>query len=304
MSLPNARGVWAPALTPITTAGEPDTARFATHARWLLDHGCHGVAVFGTTSEATSFSIAQREAMLEGTIEAGIDPERLMVGTGACAVADAARLTAHAVDRGCPHVLTLPPFYYKGVSDDGLFRYYAGLIEAVGRGRFNLFLYHIPQISQIPISFDLVRRLQEAYPETMKGVKDSSGDAAHGIEMMRAFPDLEIFPGAEHLMLDGLRNGGAGCISAAANVNVPEIRAVFDAHASGEGDADALHARVVEIRKVIQTQPVIPGLKAIVADARKDPGWRHMMPPLVDLPDAAAADLVEGLKGIGFRVQL
>ena len=301
MALPEARGVWAPALTPVDARGEPDAARFVAHARWLLDTGCHGIGLFGTTSEANSFSITQRMRLLEATVQAGIPAGKLMVGTGCCALADSIALTRHAVELGCPHMLMLPPFYYKGVALEGLYQSFARVIEAVGRGRFNLFLYHIPPISQVPIPVALVDRLAHAYPETLRGVKDSSGEREHTLDLIRRFRGLEIFPGSEGLLLEGLRAGGAGCISASANTNPHAIRAVFDAHAAGRPEADALQARVQAVRTVAQRFPMIPGLKHTIATLRKDPPWRETVPPLVPLPEAEGAKLMRELAEAGFE---
>ena len=216
-------GVLVPVLTPFTPRGEPDAGRFIAFCRWLLDQGAGGLAIFGTTSEANSMSPAERMALLDRLIEAGVPAQKLMPGTGACAMTDAVSLVRHAVDHGCGGVLMLPPFYYKGVSDDGIFAFISGVIDKVGSSALKLFLYHIPPMAVVGFSLDLVGRLIRAYPETVVGLKDSSGDWSNTAALLDRFPGFAVFPGSEVFLLDGLRKGGAGCITASGNVNVPEI---------------------------------------------------------------------------------
>ena len=295
-----AYGIWAPALTPMTADLAPDPARFTAHLRWLLDKGCHGAAIFGTTGEATSFSVDERIELLDAALAAGIPAGRLMVGTGCCALGDTLRLTRHAVDSGCGSVLMLPPFYYKGVSDDGLFASYAEVIERVGSSNLGIYLYHFPRLSGVPITAGLTERLAGAYPTVIKGVKDSSGDAQSTADFIARFPDLAIFPGTESLLLAGLRQGGVGSITASANVNAPAIRRVYDAWRSGDEAAAALQERISAHRIALQSEPLIPTLKRLVARDRGDPAWGHMRPPLTPMDAAAAARQDEALAGAGF----
>ena len=208
-----AHGVWSPVLVPLRSDLSIDSERFVAHARWLLAQGCHGLALFGTTSEANSFSVPERKALLEQIVEDGIPPGRLMVGTGCCALTDSVELTRHAMDTGCCRVLMLPPFYYKGVSDEGLFRSFAAVIERVGNPALRVFLYHFPRLSGVPVTEGLIGMLDSAFPEVIAGVKDSSGDWSNTRMMLDRFPHLAIFPGSETFLLDGLRAGGAGCIT-------------------------------------------------------------------------------------------
>jgi 4-hydroxy-tetrahydrodipicolinate synthase len=295
-----AHGVWAPALTPLDADLAPDAARFAGHLRWLLDNGCHGAAVFGTTGEATSFSAHERMALLDATLTAGIPGDRLMVGTGCCALTDTLRLTRHAVEAGCNRVLMLPPFYYKGMSDEGLFASYAEVIERLGRADLEIFLYHFPRLSGVPITPGLVERLCAAYPAIVRGIKDSSGDPASAADFIARFPDLTIFPGTETLLLAGLEQGGAGCITASANVNAPAVRRVYDAWRAGSGEAAALQETISAHRAVLQSQPLIPTLKRLVAREREDPAWLAMRPPLSPMNEATAAEQDAALAAAGF----
>ena len=293
--------MWAPALTPVTAELEIDVERFVQHAGWLLASGCHGVAVFGTTGEANSFSVEERMALLEAAIEAGLPPERLMVGSGCCAVTDSLRLTRHALELGCYRVLMMPPFYYKGVSDDGLFRSFATVIERLGDSRLRVFLYHFPKLSGVPVTPGLVKRLLAAYPEVIAGFKDSSGDLNHTQEVIQAFPELDVFPGSERFLLAGLEAGAAGCISATCNVNPTAIRKVFDAWSGGDERAAELQGAITATRSRVEAHPLLPALKSVVAHGRNDSGWRNLRPPLEPLDEANTARLVSeaGLAPIG-----
>lgn len=297
------KGLWAPVVTPVGEDLEPDAGRYVAHVERLLAEGCHGVALFGTTGEATSFSVAERQALLEAVLAAGVAPERLMVGSGCAALADSVALSAHAAGLGCRNLLMLPPFYYKGVSDDGLFASYAAVIERLAEPGLGLYLYHFPRLSQVPISHGLVERLAAAYPGTVKGIKDSSGDPESGKAYIAAFPELDIFPGTESIMLDLLAAGAAGCISASANVNAPAIRAVWDAHEAGRPEAEALQQGITAVRMVLQAQPMIPVLKTILAKRLADPAWLALRPPLTRLSAEQAAALEAGLAGLQFSLE-
>ena len=203
-------GVLVPVLTPFTGSGEPDAARFTAFCRWLLDQGAGGLAIFGTTSEANSMSPAERMGLLDHLVEAGIPAEKLMPGTGACAMTDAAALVRHAVGHGCGGVLMLPPFYYKPVSDDGIFAFISGVIDKVGSPALKVYLYHIPPVAVVGYSLDLVGRFIKAYPQTVVGLKDSSGDWNNTAALLDRYPGFAIFPGSEVFLLDALRKGGAG----------------------------------------------------------------------------------------------
>jgi 4-hydroxy-tetrahydrodipicolinate synthase len=293
-------GVLVPVLTPFTASGEPDAGRFVTFCRWLLDQGAGGLAIFGTTSEANSMSPGERMELLDRLIEAGIPAAKLMPGTGACAMTDAAALVRHAVDRGCGGVLMLPPFYYKGVSDDGIFAFVSGVIDRVASSALRLFLYHIPPMAVIGYSLDLVGRLIRAYPETVVGLKDSSGDWSNTAALLDRFPGFAVFPGSEVFLLDALRKGAPGCITASGNVNVPGIRKLYDNWRGPQ--ADALQAEITALRQALQAYPMIPALKRIVAHYHQDPDWAAVRPPLVPLAAAQSASLIADLGKLGFSL--
>jgi 4-hydroxy-tetrahydrodipicolinate synthase len=295
-------GVLAPVITPFTATLAPDQDRFNRHCVWLLASGCAGLAVFGTNSEANSLGLEERKELLEGLIASGVDPARLIPGTGCCALPDTVALSAHAAALGCAGVLMLPPFYYKGNSDEGLFRSYSEVIQRVGDVRLRIYLYHIPPVSGVPLPAALVERLLKAYPGTIKGVKDSSGDWANTEALLAyAGEGLSVFAGSEVFLLRTLQGGGAGCITAGANVNPAAIDQVF--RRWREPEAPRLQAGIDRIREILQSHgPMIPALKAVTAHFGQDPAWRTVRPPLVELSREQEQALVRDLLEAGFAM--
>lgn len=286
-------GVIAPALTPFGEDGAPDPDRFVDHCEWLLEDGCTGLAPFGTTSEANSLGLDERMELLEELIDAGIDPAKLMPGTGTCSTADTAILTQHAVDLGCGGVLMLPPFYYKNPSEEGLFRYFADVIDEVGDDRLRVYLYHIPPVAQVGFSLPLIGRLKKEFPDIVVGLKDSSGDWNNMKAILEAYPDFELFPGSELYLLQGLRAGTVGTISATANISARAMRDLFD---NWQGaDADARQEKISAMRKTVQSYPVIPLLKSVIAHYRDDETWAEVRPPFVSMPAAEATKAIRQL---------
>lgn len=294
-----AQGIWSPIIMPLSADLTIDQGRFISLAEGLLDAGCHGLAVFGTTSEATSFSVDERIALLDAALESGLAPERMMVGTGCCAYTDTLRLTRHAAERGCKKVLLLPPFYYKNMSDVGLAESFFRVIEGVSDPELRMFLYHFPRLSGVPVTLGLVGRLVERFPVTIAGVKDSSGDWSNTQALLEQFPELAIFPGSERFLLQGLRHGAAGCITATANVNAQPIRAVFNAWQDGAGDVDTLQLQITQTRDVIDGYPMVPALKYITAARYEDEAWRRVRPPMVELDADAGQRLLKELSDTG-----
>lgn len=295
-------GVWSPALTPVTPAYEIDHARYVQHVQRLLSQGCHGIALFGTTGEATSFSSAQRIAALEAVLAAGVAPAQLLVGTGCAALADSIALTRHAVAAGCTNVLMLPPFYYKGVSDEGVSAGYQAVIDSVGDARLGVYLYHFPKLSGVPITHGILNLLLASHPDQVRGYKDSGGDFAHTRELIERFPQLNIFPGSERYLLDGLRLGGAGCITASANVNAGAARRVWDAFETNDDNADAHQATATSVREAIEQYAVIGAQKALLAKVFKDPEWNRVMPPLTTLETDQVQQLDAALAALDFKL--
>jgi 4-hydroxy-tetrahydrodipicolinate synthase len=297
----NFSGVIAPVVTPFGEDGAPDPERFIEHSEWLLEDGCTALAPFGTTSEANSLGLDERMELLEDLVDGGIDPAILMPGTGSCSVADAAILTQHAVDLGCSGVLMLPPFYYKNPSEEGLFRFFADVIEEVDDERLRIYLYHIPPVAQVGFSLPLIGRLRKEFGSTIAGLKDSSGDWNNMKAILEAHPELEVFPGSELYFLQAMKLGAAGVISATANVGARGLRRLYD---NWQGpDAEAIQAEISALRTTIQSFPVIPTLKALIAHYRQDPGWAEVRPPFVPLPKAEAERAVTTLaEKHGFRL--
>jgi 4-hydroxy-tetrahydrodipicolinate synthase len=291
-------GVLCPVITPFNTDLSPDPDRLIQQCRWLLSQNV-GLAVFGTNSEANSLSLAEKMMLLERLVDAGIDTQRMMPGTGCCALTETVELTAHAVRLGCAGTLMLPPFYYKDVNDDGLYASFAEVIERVGDPSLRIYLYHIPPVSQVGISLDLIERLVRAYPDTVVGIKDSSGDWSNTSAMLeRGWDDFRVFAGAETFLLQNMRGGGSGCISATANINPAAIDRLYQQWQSPE--AESLQAGLDEIRDTAMAFPMIPALKATVAHFSSDAEWRTVRPPLVALQDEQRSALIDALLQKGF----
>jgi 4-hydroxy-tetrahydrodipicolinate synthase len=295
-------GVLSPVVTPFGKDYAPDAQRFVRHCRWLLKNGCAGLAVFGTNSEANSMSVPEKRKLLEALVAGGVPAAALMPGTGHCALTDSIEMTRAAVELGCAGVLMLPPFYYKGVSDEGLYRNFATLIERVGDERLQLYLYHIPPVSNVPITFALIEKLLSKYPGIVAGVKDSSGDWNNTKGMLDNFSKggFDVFAGSEEFLLANMRGGGKGCITATGNVNPGAINELYKSWRSAE--ADKLQAAITATRKLVQKQPMIPALKATIAHFSNDPQWKTCRPPLVELSSSQEEQLIRDLKANGFSM--
>lgn len=287
-------GVFCAALTPVDADLKPNHRAFVAHCRSLIDDGLAGVALLGTTGEANSFSTGERKALLEAAVEGGVMPTRLLPGTGVTALTETVDLTRHALSLGVTTVVMLPPFYYKGVGDDGLFASYAETIERVGDPRLGVVLYHIPQFSAVPIPDAVIERLRARYPGTVVGVKDSSGDLAHMSGLVERFPGLSVLAGADPLMLPLLKRGGAGAITATTNIVGADLAYVFRHHAdpSLAAEVEAAQDRVVAARNRASRFAQMASLKALLAEKTGDAGWRNMRPPLVPLSDAERSALL------------
>ena len=293
------QGVAVATLTPMTAGLEPDFKRFAAHCRRMLDRGANLLAVLGTTGEANSLGVDEKLRLLDALGESDIPGETLLPGTGTCSIADTVILTRKALEVGSAGVVMLPPFYYKGVSDAGLHAAYEEVIQRVGDSRLRIYFYNFPFNSGVPISHDLIEGLLAAYPGTVAGIKDSSGDLDNMLAMCRRFPGFGVFAGSEQFLLPVLEAGGAGCISATANVTIRLCAEVLAAAKAGE-DAGPLQERLSAWRLAIQSQPLIPALKAIVARSTGDDEWLPLRPPLTALDRASGAALTEALDAAGF----
>ncbi len=295
------QGVFSPVLTPFNPDYSPAPDRFVKHCRWLIEQGV-GLSVFGTNSEANSLSVKEKCDLLDTLLEAGLPAERMMPGTGVCALPETIELTRRAVQRGCAGVLMLPPFYYKGVSEEGLYRAFATVIDAVADERLRIYLYHIPPVSQVPITPGLVARLLKAYPRAIAGMKDSSGDWKNTATMLAEFQPqgFDVFAGSETFLLATLRGGGVGCITATGNVNPGPIVALH--RHWQDADADARQAGLDATRGVFQQFPMIPAMKAAIAWKSGNDAWCTVRPPLVELDAEQRTALQAALDRVGFEM--
>ncbi|MBP0446677.1 dihydrodipicolinate synthase family protein [Roseomonas sp. SSH11] len=271
-------GVNAALITAVHADLSPDHRRTAHLAKWLLANGCNSIGVLGTTGEANSFGLNERREILEKLARNGIPVARMMPGTGFTNITDTVEMSRHARDLGCPGVLVLPPFYYKNPSEDGLFAYYSEVIERIGGG-LAIYLYHFPAQSAVPLTVELVGRLIEAFPGVVRGIKDSTGDAAQTEAYIRAFASrgFEVYPGGDSLFQRMLGLGAAGCITAATNLSCRFAQQVYT-HRTGP-EADAGQAMMNSCRAAAGTVPLIPGLREIIARSTGDDGWRQIRPP-------------------------
>jgi 4-hydroxy-tetrahydrodipicolinate synthase len=291
-------GINAAALTAMTADFAPDLDRYAAHCRWLLANGCNGLGILGTTGEANSFGFEERKQILEGIVARGVPATALMPGTGTASLTDTVELTKHAKAQGCRGVLVLPPFYYKAPSDDGLFAYFSEVIQRVGGG-IAIYLYHFPQQSAVPFSLDLIGRLLKAYPGAIKGVKDSSGDYANMKAMIDHFAKdgFEVYSGSDEYIQKILAEGGAGCITAASNVNA-RFGAIVYKHRTGP-EADAAQQVLNATRKAATSSPLIPGLREIIARSTGDAAWRNIRPPHLPLSAEAGQKAWDNMQATG-----
>jgi 4-hydroxy-tetrahydrodipicolinate synthase len=296
------KGVLSPVVTPFKSDLSPDRERFVTHCKWLMSHNC-GLAVFGTNSEANSLAADERMTMLDAVVAAGVNTSRMMPGTGCSSITETVKLTSHAVKHGCAGVLMLPPFYYKGVSEEGLYRHYSEVVQRVGDARLKIYLYHIPPVAVVGITPGLVERLLKAYPNAIAGMKDSSGDWNNTKIFLDAFAKhgFDVFVGSESFLLANMKNGGVGTISATANVNPGAIHKLYSEWQNA--DAEQQQQRLNLVRDTIGKKYVmISALKQTIAIYADDPAWGRVRPPLVELTADQAKSLAAELKEIGFTM--
>jgi 4-hydroxy-tetrahydrodipicolinate synthase len=285
-------GVIAAIATAIDANCEPDSARSIALARFLLDNGCDGLNVLGTTGEATSFSLEQRRRVMSAYAASGLPLDRMMVGTGAAALADAVALTRHAAELGFAGALVLPPFYYKGVHDDGLVAGIEAIVNATAARPIPIYLYHFPAQSGLHWHIALIRRLLDGFGERIVGLKDSSGDMAFAREAASVMLRFKVFPSTEAALPQARSGPFAGCISATANLN-----ADLCARAYRSGDAAAL-AQAVAIRRLFDGKPLVAGVKALVAHIHGEPQWARVVPPLSAFPAADRAAVAAGYDAV------
>ena len=290
------KGLIAPILTPFDNDLKLDQKMYNDLAHKLMDTGCSGLAPFGTTGEALSVSNKERMLAIEGLINSGIDPKKLIPGTGLCNLPDTIEITKHAIELGCLGVMTLPPFYFKGMSDDGLFDYFEKLIEGVNDNRLKIYLYHIPQVSGVGLSIDLVKKLKSSYPDFIVGIKDSSG-VWENTEALLKIKDLIVYPGAELPVIEAIKLGAPGCISATANLNSIDISRVINLCHSGNWDeAEELQKKVKAVRLLFQDYAPIPAQKSLLALQTKNSLWNNLRPPFKQISQNKTTELADKLR--------
>lgn len=296
------KGLISPILSPFNDDLSFCQELFNDLAHNLLASGCSGLAPFGTTGESLSLSVAERKSAIEGLVKSGIDPRVMIPGTGLCNLAETIELSRHAIELGCSGVMTLPPFYFKGMSDDGLYAYFEQLINGVDHPDLKIYLYHIPQVSGVGLSIDLVRRLHTAYPDVVVGIKDSSGDWENTRQLLE-IDGLIVYPGAELPVIEAVKLGAPGCISATANLNSKDIAAVIDLCHAGEWDAaEAAHVPVKEVRMLFQDYAPIPAQKALLAQQSGDSRWANLRAPFMPISDEKRDSLAADLRPYGMNV--
>ncbi len=295
------KGLISPILSPFDDNLNFNQEMYNELAKDLLSTGCSGLAPFGTTGEALSVSNDERMQALENLIKSGVSPDKLIPGTGLCNFPDTVKISRHAIELGCKGVMTLPAFYFKDVTDEGLFQYYERLIDEINHPNLKIYLYHIPQVSGVGLSIPLVKKLRSTYPDIIVGIKDSSG-VWENTEQLLSIDGLIVYPGAELPVIDAIKLGGPGCISATANFNPTNIAQVIELSHDGKWDqAEEVHKDVKEVRYLFQDYSAIPAQKAMLAIKYKDDRWKNIRPPLVQISEQRSSELADKLRNHGFN---
>lgn len=294
-------GVLSASLTPMDANMEPDHKALENHCRWLLKNGCDGLAILGTTGEANSYSMHERKEIIQILVESGIPAAKMMPGTGCCALEDTVSLTRVAVNSGAGGVLMLPPFYYKNVSDDGLFAYYSEVIQRLGDDKLKIYLYHFPQMSGVPINLELIARLRKAYPDTVVGMKDSSGNFENMQPIMKEFPGFVFLSGADDLLLPVLKAGGHGCITACSNIAAPLLAKVYADWTNGV-EATEEHQKLVGLRNVMGDYVLFSAIRALMARHTGLDEWLNIRLPLQKLSDSDSQALFREFDKLGIEI--
>lgn len=294
-------GVYCAAATPVNINGKVRLDLFTEHCKLLLEEGAHGIALLGTTGEANNYSASERQQLLEAALESGITGEQLLPGTSACSVTETVELTRHAVENGAKACVMLPPFYYKGVCDKGIYRFYSKVINQVNDARLKVILYNIPQLTHVSISHNLIDRLRQEFPNTIVGIKDSSGDIENMKSMIKSFDGFSVFAGADPLLKPVLEAGGAGCITATSNLRSDALRTVYDNWDNPEAKSIVADAqkRINVWREITNSFVQLPTVKAMVARSRGNLDWLNARPPLVSLSEAECKVIWEKMEKLG-----
>lgn len=291
MSSSKGAKVYVAALTPMNQDLSVDYDLLISHCHSLLQKGGHGLAILGTTGEANSFSVSERKTILEKLMSNNIASSSIMLGTGCCSLTDTIELTQHGLDLGITKFLMMPPFYYKSLSDDGLYQYFRTVVLRLNFDSLQIYLYHFPALSGIPLSHSLIKKLIDDFPGIFVGIKDSSGDLEHMKKLCRTFPQFQIFAGTEKYLLPVLQAGGEGCISATANITIEECARL--ANQWQQESAESLQEEVTRKRTLFEGNPFSAVLKQTLAKRDHQPQWLHLRPPLDRLADNIIEEILE-----------
>jgi len=292
-------GVYTASLTPLTASFEPNIPALVRHAQWLLESGSDGVALLGSTGEANSLTLEQRLSIIEQTARE-LPPDRLMLGTGSCALQDSVRLTKASVDAGVFSVLVIPPFYYKPQSDESVLRFYSELISSVDEPRLRIIFYNFPKLSGYNFSVKILQELKQRFGDIAAGIKDSSGEWKNMLGIVQNIPDFMVYTGTEALLLDILKKGGAGCITATANLIAPECQRVYQAWKNNKQKvAEQAQMNLTDLRKSLENYPLVSELKSLFAAHTNAEEWENMLPPFAPILDKQVEELKEQIKGLG-----
>ena len=297
-------GVYTASLTPLTASFEPNIPALVRHAQWLLESGSDGVALLGSTGEANSFTLEQRLSIIEQTARE-LSPDRLMLGTGSCALQDSVRLTKASVDAGVFSVLVIPPFYYKPQSDESVLQFYSELISSVDEPRLRIIFYNFPKLSGYNFSVKILQELKQRFGDIAAGIKDSSGEWKNMLGIVQNIPDFMVYTGTETLLLDILKKGGAGCITATANLIAPECQRVYQAWKNNKQKvAEQAQINLTDLRKTLENYPLVSELKSLFASKTNAEEWENMLPPFAPILDKQVEELTEQIKGLGLDLKL
>lgn len=283
------QGFWVATATPLDAAGNVDHAHFVRHAQWLFDQGADGIVPFGTTGEGTSFSAAERLDAIQALLAAGIDPARISLGTGCPAITDSVALTKGALALGLHHVLILPPYFYRDADAHGIEDAFAAILDGVNDDRLRATLYHIPQVSGVPVPPAALANLRARYGRIVAGVKDSSADFAQFQAFRAAAPDVSVTIGNEADIARALAEGGAGTICGMANIAPAQVAALFKSPEAAGPMKQAI---------ALMSGPFCPALKSALAALTGEASWSRVRAPLRPAPTTIGTAIADGLRAL------
>ena len=296
-------GVYTASLTPLKRSYEPNLQALVRHVQWLLESGSDGVALLGSTGEANSLTIEQRLAIIEISAKK-LPTDRLIMGTGSCSLKDAVHLTKASIDAGVYTVLVLPPFYYKTQSDKSVLRFFSELISIVDDTRLRIIFYNFPKLSGYNFSVEILQELKQRFGDIAAGIKDSSGEWKNMLGIVQNIPDFMVYTGTETLLLDILNKGGAGCITATANLIAPECQRVYQAWKNNKQKvAEEAQMNLTNLRKTLENYPLVSELKSLFASKTNAEEWKNMLPPFDPILDKQVEELTEQIKGLGLDLE-